>query len=364
MNALDSYIVKDEMKPHVLECFETGFVSHFEYPLPEPWGSVENYEPLLSKKGREMLQRAMSKQVEEGKMIGGPGWTAEMVRNFFGGQNFYGIPCGVTEKDGDPFGRIVHDYGFYKRGGYSINATHSSTSVKYLTFLERASILQNVQWYIKADLASGFRQFGTHPVDWRMQVYCNGPHEHYIDLACPFGKTNSPLEVCPPVSLFARSAAMRYAEEMNCGAPVLGSHVDDIFGGFLLCNSYEKACHFRAYLCRIGELLTIKFNRKPTKTPLPSKRQIILGCLWNSVDRRVRTSEKKKRKYLARIMNLLSRDNASVKEILQIHGNLNYAAEVIPFGRPFLAPLSNLTVEHEQKDMVNICPLSKMGLRV
>ena len=197
-----------------------------------------------------------------------------------------------------------------------------------------------------------------------MQVYCNGPDEHYIDLACPFGKTNSPLEVCPTVSLFAKSAAMRYAEEMNCGAPVLGSHVDDIFGGFPLCNSYERACHFRAYLCRIGELLTIKFNRKPTKTPLPSKRQVILGCLWDSVDRRVRTSEKKKRKYLARITNLLAKDNASVKEILQIHGNLNYAAEVIPFGRPFLAPLSNLTVEHEQKDMVDICPLSKMGLRV
>ena len=134
--------------------------------------------------------------------------------------------------------------------------------------------------------------------------------------------------------------------------------------GITIFNSYERACHFRDYLCRSGELLTIKFNRKPTKTPLPSKRQIILGCLWDSVDRRVRTSEKKKRKYLARITNLLAKDNASVKEILQIHGNLNYAAEVTPFGRPFLAPLSNLTVEHEQKDMVNICPLSKMGLRV
>ena len=52
---------------------------------------------------------------------------------------------------------------------------------------------------------------------------------------------------------------------MSCGEPILGSHVDDIFGGFPFCDSYERACHFRDYLCRIGELLTIKFNRKPTK---------------------------------------------------------------------------------------------------
>ena len=197
-----------------------------------------------------------------------------------------------------------------------------------------------------------------------MQFHCNGPNKHYNDLVCPFGKTNSPLIVCPPVSLFARSAARRYAEEMSCGEPILGSHVDDIFGGFPFCDSYERACHFRDYLCRIGELLSIKFNRKPRKTPLPSKRQVILGCLWDSVDRRVRTSENKKQKYLTRITNLLEKDKASVKEILQIHGNLNYAAEIAPFGRPFLAALSNLTVEHEQKDIVNICPLSKMGLRI
>ena len=66
--------------------------------------------------------------------------------------------------------------------------------------------LQNIHWYIKADLANGFHQFGTHPKDWRYQVYCNDPREHYIDFACPFGKTNSTLEFCPPVALFAKSS--------------------------------------------------------------------------------------------------------------------------------------------------------------
>ena len=61
------------MKTHVLACFETGFVSHFEYPLPKAWGHVDNYEPVKSEKGQEILRQAMRKQVEKGKMIGGPG---------------------------------------------------------------------------------------------------------------------------------------------------------------------------------------------------------------------------------------------------------------------------------------------------
>ena len=36
MAALKAYFVDDEMKDHVLECYKAGFVSHFEYPLPEP----------------------------------------------------------------------------------------------------------------------------------------------------------------------------------------------------------------------------------------------------------------------------------------------------------------------------------------
>ena len=174
----------------------------------------------------------MKKEVIGGRVIGGPGYTSSMVREFFGGDNFYGIPCSATPKDGDPLGRVIHDYGFYKRGSYSVNAAHSSTSVEYISVEERVRILQNVHWYVKADLASGFRQFGTHPRDWRYQVYCNGQNEHYIDLACPFGKTNSPLEFCAPVALFAKSAAVRYATARQCPAPKLGSYVDDIFGGF------------------------------------------------------------------------------------------------------------------------------------
>ena len=86
----------------------------------------------------------MRKQVVEGKMIGSYGWTADHVRAFFGGAQFYGIPSSAVEKAGDPYGRIVHDYGYYPKESYSVNATHSCTSVRYLTTKEVVDILDEV----------------------------------------------------------------------------------------------------------------------------------------------------------------------------------------------------------------------------
>ena len=103
----------DPIKEHVLEEFATGFVSHFEYDPPVPWGSVSNYPLVTSMVGRKKLTAAMAKQILAGKMIGGVGWTGDDVREFFGGRQFYGIPCNATAKGGDPLGRIVHDYGYY-----------------------------------------------------------------------------------------------------------------------------------------------------------------------------------------------------------------------------------------------------------
>ena len=61
------------MKNHVIKCFAAGFISHFEYDPPEPWGHVINYEPLAVTEGDTVLRKAVRKEVEAGRMIGGPG---------------------------------------------------------------------------------------------------------------------------------------------------------------------------------------------------------------------------------------------------------------------------------------------------
>ena len=48
------------------------------------------------------------------------------------------------EKDGDPLGRIVHDYGFFKPGSYSVNAAHADTTVRYDSIRRRVLVLDGV----------------------------------------------------------------------------------------------------------------------------------------------------------------------------------------------------------------------------
>ena len=297
-------------------------------------------------------------------MIGGEGQTSDHVRAFFGGKNFYGIPSNGVTKNGNPCGRIVHDYGYHPERSYSVNATHSCTSVRYLTTQEVVAILDSITYFIKGDLENGFRQFGTHPVDWRFQVYCNGPREHYIDLACPFGKTNSPLEFCPPVALFAKSLAIRYTEDFRVRGPALGTHVDDIFGGFKSNHNYRRSAHFREWMCAKGKDLTLSFNMKPSKTPLPAKTQVILGRKFDSSTRRITTAADKIEKYLGRVKSMILERTTNRKKLEKLHGCLNYVADIEPFGRPFLDHLTTAMSGAKPTDAILLPPYAKMGLKI
>ena len=82
------------------------------------------------------------------------------------------------------------------------------------------------------------------------------------------------------------------------------------------------------------------------------------------MDRHIRTSANKRAKYLSGIAELLSKNTCVAKDIDRIHGNLNYAAQVTPFGRPFLAPLTKLVVHKNLKDTVIITDLAKRSLRI
>ena len=261
-------------------------------------------------------------------------------------------------------GRIVHDYGYYVPGSYSVNAAHANTSVKYDSMRKRVLTVDKVIFYIKADLQSGFRQFGTHPSDWRFQVYCNGLSEHYIDLACPFGKTNSTLEFCPPVKLFAISAAVRWKKSTRAVLPALSSYVDDVYGGIPGCNSFELSMDLRNYICTMGKQLTFVFNEKPHKTPLPARQQVILGSLYDSTSKLLRVAPAKVEKYVSRIDDALRDISMPAHKIMSLHGNLNFAATAAPFGRPFLSSLSGLVAGRTKNDVVTLNDTAAMCLRI
>ena len=147
---------------------------------------------------------------------------------------------------------------------------------------------------------------------------------------------------------------VRYSQERGGPQPKLGSYVDDIFGGFPRCESFGRALDLRRYLCYTGASVTLIFNLKPSKTPLPARKQVILGRLYNSTTRRVRTEQKKQQKYRKKIKDVLEEKLTTVNDIQKLHGYLNYVACVFPFGRPFLAVLATAICALERSKLVRI----------
>ena len=126
---------------------------------------------------------------------------------------------------------------------------------------------------------------------------------------------------------------------------------------------HDTALDFRSFICDKGDQLTYVFNRKPHKTPLLARKQVILDCLYDSVSRRMKSAPSKVTKYVVRIDRALS-EEILTEELMSLHGNLSFAANVAPFGKPFLATLSSLLVGCTKKDIVKLDRLAKLGLRI
>ena len=79
-------------------------------------------------------------------------------------------------------------------------------------------------------MKNGYRQVPVSPKDWHTQVYSLGPREFYIDLAMPFGKANSSKLFCAWTDLWFSSFHQHFLRAVPFYS-VLGSYVDDAFGG-------------------------------------------------------------------------------------------------------------------------------------
>ena len=163
----------------------------------------------------------------KGRMLGGPGWSREMVQDFLGSE-VQVTPCGAVPKGDDPHGRIIHDYSFAPPNDLSLNACLLHTSVTYISFVNRARVLSPFDWYFAVDLKNGYRQLPVHPSDQATQVYSLGPKEYYIDICMPFGKANSSKIFCFWVTNWCAAIRYHFSKRVTWNF-ALESYVDDIF---------------------------------------------------------------------------------------------------------------------------------------
>ena len=118
-----------------------AFLENEQTKCPHLAHSQKNY--FKSKKGVEKCRARFNSEIKRGRMLGGLGWTRSVVEKVLG-RPFYTIPCGAVPKNHDPLGRIIHDYSFPSATQGSINAALVNTSIQYISFVERARLLSEV----------------------------------------------------------------------------------------------------------------------------------------------------------------------------------------------------------------------------
>ena len=156
------FFLSSPTKLSVLRDLGCGLQGDWDVSQLPPCGSAaRNYlkTDVATRKCRERFRN----EILKGRMLGGPGWSAAHVRGFLG-TDFWLTPCGSVEKDGDPDGRIVHNYS-HQVDGTSLNEALIDNSVRYISFKSRVSLLSKVSWYIKVDLKNGYRQLAVHPAE-------------------------------------------------------------------------------------------------------------------------------------------------------------------------------------------------------
>ena len=108
----------------------------------------------------------------------------------------------------------------------------------------------------------------------------------------PFGKANSSKKFCAWTDLWF-SSFLNHFQKIAPFHAVLGSYVDDAFGG---ANTRSQAQVIIDAMMAAGHTTATSFNIK--KTCGPATRLVILGLQYCSVSQTCRLGEKKRKKYI------------------------------------------------------------------
>ena len=349
-----AFLLPHPTKTAVLEMLAYGLQGEWGPTFPPPNRPAANY--LGTTVARRKCRLRFQSEVAAGRMIGGPGWTADAVRWFLNG-DFFITPCGAVPKGDDPHGRIVHNYS-YEFEGISINSVLLDNSVQYISFKARVELLSQVLWYFKVDLQNGYRQVPVNPKDWHTQVYSLGQSEFYIDLAMPFGKANSSKKFCAWTDLWFSSFVHHFRKTVPFYS-VLGSYVDDAFGG-TNCRAHTQI--MMETLSIVGRATATVIN--PAKSRGPATKMVILGLSYCSSTRSCRLGDAKRAKYMSRIQSVISAPLTTSKQLEQLAGNLSFAAWVEPFCRTLLSSIFSLVVQDKPTTQVVIPRFTLTALRI
>ena len=174
----------------------------------------------------------------------------------------------------------------------------------------------------------------------------------------PFGKANSSKIFCRWATLWFKSCLINFNKKYKTRA-VLGSYVDDAFGGDMTFSVADELIHFAT---SAGKKHGTLLNMVKTRGPCIS--MVILGLLYRSDLKICSLDPKKVSKYSEQINAIIRQGWATSKDLERMVGRLEFAAWVEPFGRPLLTFLSAYIAPNNPRLIRPLTQMMSICLRV
>ncbi len=235
-------------------------------------------------------------------------------------------PIGVVPKDGGRKLRTIHHLSYPRRGGPSVNdGIAAGFSTLAYEGLDRVLALVGLHkgaklW--KSDLSDAFRQFAVSDRDSRLLAF-SLDGSCYREAVLPFGCASSPTLF----NMFAE--AIHWIVESITGQPH-SHYLDDSFGAVVDGDSSTPVRAMAATCHALGMALSAK------KTHFDVTELEILGVLIDSERQTASLTEERRLKVRERLHAVLDAGTASLRDLQEIAGTLQFLTAVIPHGRAFM----------------------------
>jgi len=109
------------------------------------------------------------------------------------------------------------------------------------------------------------------------------------------------------------------------------SYLDDFL---IIEESYDSCKQALSQLLKVLRMLGFHINYN--KISGPSQQLVFLGVLINTVDMTLSLPDKKLAKFLSLLESFQNKSRATKRQLESLIGSLNWAAQVVQGGRPFL----------------------------
>ncbi|CDO75102.1 hypothetical protein BN946_scf185010.g27 [Trametes cinnabarina] len=317
----------------------------FGFPIGNMPPLTRTFTPDNHKGGiqhMDFIKSYVNEQVALNHMSGP--YSCEKVKQLLG-SHFRTSPLSVVEKPNAPGKwRLIQNCSFRDEFGVSVNDLIDSDDFPTVwgTAAEVADIVANAPpgtQLATLDIDAAFRRIPIYPAHKAYLVIQCEDGQFYIDHVCPFGVSSGTglqgAVMDPFVALLdARGWGpnRKWVDNLLNGRYPSGGSAEE---GWTYTHSVND-------IFRLAGVIGVPLHQDKW-TPHASRAEYA-GFLWNVDDKTVSLSEKKRSKYLHRVVEAIqvSRGGSArldLKTVQKLNGTLSHCAFVYPQGRTFLSGL-------------------------